>query len=204
MKALRVLTITLAAVVLSISSIGCSKKSKGGSSASTPGSSCTYNSYYGAYVDSQGRYCNNYGGQSCQSQGLYYDGSQWRDMNGTVRTCNENYNYNQYVPYNNYYGGGCQGWSQMYGIQYVPVDIGYGQYVCANVQWLSQYNSQIGQMYNYDPYYFYNNPIYAWSPYDQGYGGYYGGGYNNYNYCGNSASVSFGGWNWGAGANFCF
>lgn len=199
---------SLVAVILAASFlVACGKKSSSGTkTAATPGSSCTWNPQLGTYTDSQGRACSNYNGQNCQAQGLRFDAytGKWYDLSNNVVACNDGgqWGQNGYFPYNGYYGNygisGCEGWSQIYGVQYIPISVGYGQMVCANVQWVGGYYPQI---YNYPTNYFNSyNPIYAWSQYDPYYSNYYG----NYNTCSSSLNIGFSNWNMGVGGSFCF
>lgn len=109
------------------------------------------------------------------------------------------------IPNQGYYGGtyvsGCDQWTQMYGVQYVPVQMS-GQLVCVNYQYLQQQIVYSYPQYQYSPWY--NDPSYWYSyaptAYDYGYGG---GGYYGYG-CANNISLGFGGGGFGAGINLCF
>ena len=213
MKMVSKLTLTIFAVGLAAFLTACGSKSGGssGKSAATPGSSCKWNAQYNTYLDNQGRYCNAYNGQSCINQGLRYDAytMRWYDLSGNVVSCNDGgqWGNNGYFPYNGYYGGysinGCEGWNQIYyPDQYIPVDVGGGQMVCANMKWIGGYYPQV---YNYPYSYYQYNPIYAYQNDYMYYGGGYGNGYNN---CSSSLGVSFSNWTggnqFGIGGYFCF
>jgi hypothetical protein len=120
------------------------------------------------------------------------------------------------IPNNGYYGGtyvngtgtgyGCDQWSQYYGITYVPVNIGNGQMVCVNYQYLQSQIMMSYPQYQYTPYY--NNPSqwysYAPSAYDYGYG--YGSGYTGgYGYgCGTGISLGLSTGGFSGGVSLCF
>lgn len=202
MKHVSKIYLTLFAVALAAFLSGCGSKSgSGGKTAATPGSSCKWNAQYGTYLDSQGRYCNAYNNtQSCIAKGLQYDSwtKKWYDMNGNVVACSDGgqWGNNGYVPYNGYYNGwqvnGCEGWNYYYyPDQYIPMDIGGGQMICANMKWIGGYYPQV---YNYPYSYYQYNPMYAWNQYDSGWGGGYG-----YSNCSSQLGINFSNWTGGSG-----
>ncbi|NJL24118.1 MAG: hypothetical protein HC902_02335 [Calothrix sp. SM1_5_4] len=201
----------LAAIALSMVTVAtlsaCGKK-KNGSTASTPASTCTMNAY-GAWVDTYGRSCNpSATANTCTN--VRYDATTGRYISlttGQVVNCGVgNGGYGYYdgynsIPYQGQYGNttisGCAGWSQIYGAQYIPVDIGDGQLVCMNTAYLNQrYGSQV----NWNQYYYSHQPIYSCGGYDCN-GGYYGG---NYYSCNTNVAIGFNFGYGGVGANLCF
>jgi hypothetical protein len=158
-------------------------------------------------VDQYGRNCSYYGNttNTCvnarldPTTGRYYDIATGQPVN-----CNsagfDNYNS---VPYygqqNGYQFQGCDGWTQIYGAYYVPVDMGNGQLVCMNTAYLQNNNPG----YNFQQYYYTQQPVYSCYSYDC-YGG--GGYYNGYQYGGCQQSFNFGVATQGFGMNFgaCF
>ncbi|MGE0527679.1 MAG: hypothetical protein AB7P49_11490, partial [Bdellovibrionales bacterium] len=119
-----------------------------------------------------------------------YDHSTGRYVDlttGAVVNCNPTGYFDGYnsIPYYGYNNGqqinGCSGWTsvlyQQYGyVQYVPVDIGNGQLICMNTQYLGYYNPG----YNWNTYAQYQYPIYTCNSYDCGNlgGSYYGQQYS--------------------------
>ena len=179
---------------ISLLAIACAKTSNSGPSASSPAtaSNCTTGSD-GVSRDQYGRTCSNYAvnnnscvntrwnastgqylslttGQpvSCQSTG-YTDGFNSLPVNGMI-------NGQQF--------SGCGNWTAQSGQQYVPVDVGNGQLVCMNVNYLQQNNPG----YNWNQYAIQQQPIYTCSGADCGG---YSQGYASEGY-GCSASINFG------------
>jgi hypothetical protein len=147
----------------------------------------------GTMRDQYGRACSNYatGTNTCVNARLDITTGRYVDITtGMPVNCNstgfDGYNT---MPYYGQYGGtqinGCQGWSQVYGAQYIPVDFGNGQLVCMNTAYLGQQNPG----YNFNQYYYTQQPLYTCQGYDcSGYGGYY----NGYQYSGCQSQFNFG------------
>jgi hypothetical protein len=190
-------------VVLMLGACGKTSNGSGDAPAATPASTCT-RSWDGTLRDQYGRTCNNYANSagSCTNARYNPQTGQYVDINtGYPVQCNPQGYFDGYnsVPYNGSYQGqtfqGCQGWSQIYGAQYIPVDIGNGQLVCMNYAYLGQAYPQV---YQYPPTYYYSQPVYTCSGYDCGGGSYYGGGG-----CQSSVNVGFSYGGVSAGIGFC-
>jgi hypothetical protein len=207
-------TISIALAGMVILSLGaCGKKKNGSTNASTPASTCTTNAA-GQLVDQYGRLCNNYNSvlnNSCLNARYNYQTGQYQDITtGAVVQCTGTGLYDGYnsIPYQGMYGNqminGCSGWTQFfmqyYGtyVQYMPVDLGYGQRVCMNVAYLQTQNPGWNWNQYYTNYVNYGYPMYICSGYDCG-GSYYG----NYQYSCNSGfnfGAFFGGFGFNVGA----
>lgn len=213
-----------AAVVLS----ACSKTSND-STAATP-ATCTMTAN-GTMVDQYGRYCNNANSLSYGCQGYTYSNGQYYNpqTGQPVYNCGNS----NVIPSNGYYNnqyigggiGGCQAWTSLYGVQYVPVNVGGGSIMCVQWAYVQGYGSQYNSAYADPSYWYYYPPsLYSCDPYygcgggggygggygGGGYGGYYPGyGYYGNNYCAQNLSLGFstvtsGGTGIGIGTNLCF
>jgi hypothetical protein len=205
---MRTMKLALNLVIAAVLSAGvltaCGSKKGGSGAASTPGSSCTYNYQTGYYSDSQGRYCNGTSTQNCQSMGYTYYNGHWYNSSNHIVTCSggSSWGQNSFFPNQGYsntgnWVDGCSGWSMYYpGNQYVPINVGGGQIVCANVAYINQYYSGFQQQYNYyGANYFQQNPMYWGQTNPYNYGG--------YNQCSTSLGISFGSDNFSAGGYLC-
>ena len=195
----------------------CSKTSNSDDPASTPTSACNA-SYDGTLRDQYGRTCSNYNtySNSCVNARFNAATNSYVDITtGQPVYCNtQGFTGTNTVPFNgtNFQGqsfSGCQGWTAVYGANYIPVDLGNGQLVCANMAYLSGYYPQIAQQ---PASYYYSQPIYTCSGYDcyGGGGGYYGGGGGGGYYggggggCSTAISLSFYSGDSGASGGVCF
>lgn len=188
----------------------CGKKKNGSSNASTPASTCTAG-VDGQLRDQYGRLCNNYnnvlGGNNCLN--TRYDAYTGRYLDlttGQPVACNPNgyFQPGYSMPYYGMAGGqmidGCSGWNQVYGAQYIPIDIGYGQRICMNVAYLQQNNPSYNWNQYYNNYANYGYQMYACYSYDC-MGGYYGG----YQYsCSTSLNLGFFTGGFGGNIGMCF
>jgi hypothetical protein len=194
-------TLTIAAAgILMILLAACSKKSSNSVSASTP-TTCNYNGYQ--YVDQNGVVCNPSisTANNCSALGYRYVtdstgvGHWYNQSNVDVTSqCGTNY-----IGTNG--ANGCSYWNQVYpGNYYYPMNLGNGQLVCVNSQFLQNYVPNYYNTYGSQPY---NgmSQLYACNPYTcpQYYTQYYTGyGYQYYltgNNCSplsNNVALSFG------------
>lgn len=169
-------TISLAAFMV-VALGACGKKKNGSSSttvAATPASTCVNrNPYTGQYTDAAGNICNPAGAgtQVCPAAPNNYitlpnGQTQVCTPGQVVNTGGGIYTYPGQYPYNPYQTSGCDQWYQVYGIQYVPVNLN-GTLQCVRIDVLNQYTQ--GTSY-YDNYAYY----YAYPPYSYGGSGYCG------------------------------
>ncbi len=188
--------------------LGACGKKKNGSTASTPASTCT-RSWDGQLRDQYGRLCSNYttGTGSCLNTRYDPATGQYRDLTtNAVVNCNSTGYFDGYnsIPYYGQYGNtminGCSQWSQIYGAQYIPVDLGNGQLVCMNVQYLSSYNPGYNWNQYYQNYMYTGYPMYTCSGYDCG-----GSSYGGYQYsCSTSLNLGFFTGGLGGNVGMCF
>jgi hypothetical protein len=212
----------VAVAIVTVATLGaCGKKNTESTPASTPASTCQRYPD-GTSRDQYGRTCSNlpgYGGYGNGCVGTRYDATTGRYISlttGQVVQCNPQGYFDGYnsLPINGMYGNqqinSCDGWTpwvmqryQQYA-QYVPVDIGNGQLVCLNANYLSQ---QMPQQ-NWNQYAQMQQPIYMCTGCDCtmscGYGGGYGypAGYG-YSSCNQSFNVGFSYGGFGASAGWC-
>jgi len=173
---MRLLNLTgrvMMAAMLVVTLTACGKK-KNGSTASTPGSTCSWNGYQ--MVNAQGLPCSTTGQTICPVNGINPANGQQCVPGQPIYPTNPQYPHQQYPQQ----AWGCQQWTQMYGIQYVPVLL-QGQYQCVRIDLLQGYT--------------YNTPYY-----DYGYEYYYA--YPPYSGSGCSTQIDFGG-SWG-NIGICF
>jgi hypothetical protein len=163
--------------------------------------------------DQYGRSCSadvlNYGcsGYTYNAQtGTYIDpatGQQFpaSSCGGTTTIPNTGYYGNNYITGTGY-GSGCDQWSQYYGITYVPVNLGGGQMVCVNYQYLQSQIMTTYPQYASTPYY--NDPSYWYTYAPSAYSnGYSGGGYYGYG-CGSGISLGLSSGGFSDGVSLCF
>lgn len=212
MSLLNTLTKIVLAATFVVGLSACGRNRNGNANASTPASQCT-RGFDGQLRDQYGRLCSNYGMTNGSCVNTRYDATTGRYLDlttGMPVNCTSTGYFDgiNSMPYYGQYGtqmiNGCQGWSQIYGAQYIPLDIGNGQLVCMNVAYLYQYNPGYNWNQYYNNYMNYGYPMYACYSYECG-GGYYGG--YNYN-CSMNLNLGFftGGLGGGFGTNFgmCF
>lgn len=186
MKLMNALAIAGLAVVAA-TLVACGKTKNDSNNASTPAAlSCT-RAWDGTMRDQYGRSCGGVGytGNNC-GNARYVNGQYYDPYTNQPISCGGFYDGYNSIPYQGQYGGqyvqGCSGWTQIYGAYYVPVDLGNGQLICMNTQYL--YNQM--PQYNWNQAYYYQQPIYTC----QGYGCQGGGGYYGYG-CQSSFNVGF-------------
>lgn len=202
------LAILVSVIALGLGACGSKKKSSSGNSAASapaPAPAQCNRQYDGSYRDEYGRSCSPNGAQG-QCSNVRYDMTtgQYYDLttNQVVNCANAGYYDGYYsLPYNGSYGGqqfnGCQNWSYYYNAQYVPIDMGNGQMVCMNVQYLGYYNPQVNWN-NYNQYPYYTCQSYnCYQPYYN----------NNYGYqyqCQTSINLGYFSSSWGGSLGLCF
>lgn len=158
--------------------MACSKTSTSSDTNSNPASYCQ-RSWDGQMRDQYNRVCSNYsvGNNSCVNARYNPQTGQYTDLNtGMPVSCNSQGYFDGYnsVPYYGYSNGqafaGCQGYAYYPPYQqYVPFDLGNGQLICLNANYLYQ----VAPSMNWYQYAQYQQPVYAC----QGYDCYGGGGY---------------------------
>ncbi len=211
MKALNKATMVLLVSALALSISACSKKKTSSNGSATPAASAPvaaqcYKQWDGSYRDEYNRTCSPTGttGQCSNvrydlSTGQYYDLSTNQVVNCTNAGYYDGMNS---LPYNGSYGNqqfnGCQSWSYYYNAQYVPIDMGNGQMVCMNTQYLQQNNPNVNwnnyNNYNQNPYY----SCQSWNCYQPAY-------QNGYQYsCQTSINLGYFSSAWGGSLGLCF
>ena len=152
MKLLKYAKYAVMATVVVVGLGACSKK-KNGSVAATPASVCSWNG--SQYVNTLGQQCSPTATSVCPATGINPSTGQQcvpgQAMYPISQGYQGQYGYQQYPQQ----AMGCNQWTMMYGIQYVPVNL-YGQYQCVRIDLLQPYTLNTGyQQYGYDYYYAY-------------------------------------------------
>lgn len=219
MKLLKTIT-ALAIAAVTAMSLGACGRSRNGTAANNAANQCT-RGFDGQLRDQFGRICNGFGGgfgggfgnNGCLNARFDPTTNTYRDIStGQIVNCAGTGFFDgvNSLPYYGFNNGatfnGCQGWSQMYGAQYIPLDIGYGQMVCMNVAYLYQNNPGYNWNQSFNNYMMYGYPMYTCGGMMGGCGGGFYGGYNYM--CATSINLGFfnGAFGGGFGGNLgmCF
>jgi hypothetical protein len=163
MKPINSIAATLLAVFMAASLSACGPKNNGSTNNAAAATSCTL-SYDGTYRDQLGRICNNPTATTavCPATGLYtYPGTaqQVQCIPGQQISTLNGLNNPYYTSNPLTTASGCDQWTQMYGIPYIPVILG-NQYQCLRYDLVQGYTA--GTPYaNYSYSDYYANPVMA-------------------------------------------